>query len=74
MRRIAIWAVLVLSVCAFALLILASGGPPLKPWHTEELTQEFTARRADEIRTFDNYRQLEDRLFAELDEKVYKPT
>ncbi len=74
MRRIAIWTVLVLSVCAFALLILASGGPPLKPWHTEELTQEFTAQRADEIRTFDNYRQLEDRLFAELDEKVYKPT
>jgi alpha-beta hydrolase superfamily lysophospholipase len=74
MRRIAIWTALVLSVCAFALFILASGGPPLKPWHTEELTQEFTAQRADEIRTFDNYRQLEDRLFAELDEKVYKPT
>jgi len=43
----------------------------LKPWHTEELTAEFTAQRADEIRTFDDYRQLEDALFAELDEKVY---
>jgi alpha-beta hydrolase superfamily lysophospholipase len=43
----------------------------LEPWHTEELTAEFTAQRADEIRTFDDYRQLEDELFAELDEKVY---
>jgi alpha-beta hydrolase superfamily lysophospholipase len=43
----------------------------LYPWHTEELTAEFTAQRAGEIRTFDDYRKLEDELFAELDEKIY---
>ncbi len=47
------------------------GGPPLQPWHTERLTAEFTANRADEIRTFDDYRQLEDELFQQLDEQVY---
>ncbi len=49
-------------------------GPPLKPWHTEKLTEEFTAAMTDEIRTFDDYRQLEDRLFAQLKEKVYAKT
>ncbi len=74
MRRIAILAVVVLAVGAFALLIPGSSGPPLESWHTEELKAEFTAQRTDEVRTFDDYRQLEDRLFAELDEKVYEPT
>ena len=47
-----------------ALLFLAAGcsGPALEPWHTEQLTYEFTADSADEVRTFDDYRQLEDRL------------
>jgi hypothetical protein len=58
------------------ILLLAYGcsGPPLKPWHTERLTAEFTAGKTDEIRTFDDYRQLEDRLFAQLEEKVYAVT
>jgi hypothetical protein len=63
--------VLAVAVGTLALLSQGCSGPPLKPWHTEELTAEFTAQRADEIRTFDDYRQLEDELFAELDEKVY---
>jgi alpha-beta hydrolase superfamily lysophospholipase len=51
-----------------------SSGPPLKPWHTETLTTEFSARRTDEIKTFDAYLRLEDELFAELDEKIYAQT
>jgi esterase/lipase len=63
------WVVLVSAV-----LIAAGsgcGGPPLQPWHTERLTAEFTTDRADEIRSFEDYRQLEDELFQQLDEKVY---
>ena len=64
-------AVLACALGALALLSQGRNGPPLKPWHTEELTAEFTAQRAGEIRTFDDYRQLEDELFAELEEKIY---
>jgi len=55
------------------LLLLSQGcsGPPLRPWHTEKLTEEFTAEKADEVATFDDYLALEDRLFAQLDEEVY---
>jgi alpha-beta hydrolase superfamily lysophospholipase len=63
-----------LLVCAAILYIQGCGDTPLHPWHTEELTQEFTAEMTDEIRTFDDYRQLEDRLFAQLEEKVYART
>ncbi len=49
-------------------------GPPLQIWHTEELTAEFTAERGEEIRTFDEYRQLEDTLFEQLEQKIYAKT
>ena len=62
---------LALLVVVILLSVQACGGPPLQVWHTEELTEEFTAERADEIRTFDDYLRLEDTLFAELEEKVY---
>jgi pimeloyl-ACP methyl ester carboxylesterase len=57
-----------------ALNILGCSNPSLKPWHTERLTAEFTTGKLDEIRTFDDYRQLEDRLLAQLEEKVYSRT
>jgi alpha-beta hydrolase superfamily lysophospholipase len=50
------------------------GGPPLESWHTEELEAEFTAQSADEIRTFDDYRRLENTLFAEVNERIYAHT
>ena len=53
------------------LLTLGSGNPSLKSWHTEKLTTEFTADMVDEVPTFESYRQLEDRLFRQLEEKVY---
>ena len=66
------WTLFLLA--AVALFESGCSGPPLKPWHTERLTEEFRAKDADEIRTFDAYRQLEERLFAQLDEKVYANT
>jgi len=44
--------------------------PELRPWHKVGLTEEFRAARADAPRTFDEYRSLEDRLFAELRTRV----
>jgi alpha-beta hydrolase superfamily lysophospholipase len=38
------------------------------------LDAEFTASMADEVRTFDDYRKLEDELFTQLDEEVYART
>lgn len=61
----AIWAAVILTVGG-------CGGSSLEPWHTEKLTAEFTARKVDEVRTFDDYRHLEDKLFAQLEEQVYR--
>ncbi|TVQ94889.1 MAG: alpha/beta fold hydrolase [Chromatiaceae bacterium] len=46
-------------------------GPALEPWHRVELTEEFTANQAERIRTMEDYWALEERLFAELDAKIY---
>ena len=62
-------------VVVFAIAIMVScsgcGGAQLKPWHTEKLDEEFTGDKADEVRTFDDYLTLEDRLFRQLDEEIY---
>jgi alpha-beta hydrolase superfamily lysophospholipase len=68
------WGVLGLVAGAITLSSQGCSGPPLETWHTEKLTAEFTAEMADEIRTFDDYRQLEDRLFVQLEETVYGRT
>jgi len=43
--------------------------PDLAVWHTAELDEEFTARSP--VKRFEDYLRLEDRLFAQLDERVY---
>jgi len=55
------------------MFVLAQGcnSSPLYPWHSEHLQEEFTSKSSDEVRSFDEYRQLEDRLFGELRERVY---
>jgi alpha-beta hydrolase superfamily lysophospholipase len=68
------WGALWLVVCTITLSSQGCGGPPLESWHTEKLTAEFTAEMANEIRTFADYIQLEDRLFAQLEEEVYART
>ena len=61
------------AVIAVAALLLpgCASQPPLEKWHTVRLEQEYRASDARTVRTFDEYLQLEDRLFAELDAKVY---
>jgi alpha-beta hydrolase superfamily lysophospholipase len=68
------WGVLGLVAVAITLSSLGCSGPPLETWHTEKLTAEFTAEMADEIRTFDDYRQLEAKVFVQLKEEVYAGT
>jgi alpha-beta hydrolase superfamily lysophospholipase len=57
-------------VGAVLYLRFLSFGPPLEPWHTHELEQEFTAERAGSVRDLAAYGSLEDRLFAELEETM----
>ena len=63
-----------LLVGLFILVPQGCSGTPLKPWHTEKLDEEFTQDKADDVQTFEDYLQLEDRLFKQLDEKVYAQT
>lgn len=70
-KRPLTWVVFALLAGGFLMLAAGFSEPDLKPWHTEDLTAEFTADKADEIGTFDAYKKLEDGLFRELDEKVY---
>lgn len=62
-------------VLLFALLLgTGCAGAQLRVWHTERLEEEFTASKADEVRDFDGYRALEQRLAEELDRSVYAAT
>jgi len=45
-------------------------GPEPSVWHTTHLEQEFTAAKAGQVDSIVAYRQLEDRLFAELKSKI----
>jgi pimeloyl-ACP methyl ester carboxylesterase len=57
---------------AIALLITfvlyVNNKPDLEPWHTVLLKNEFTAQA--NVRTLDEYRQNEDRLFRELQQQI----
>jgi alpha-beta hydrolase superfamily lysophospholipase len=61
-------------IVGLALLLQGCSGPPLRPWHTEPLNLEFTARKAGEVRSFEDYLRLEDRLLSQLEDKVYAKT
>jgi len=66
------WAGRILPVITFVCALQAcSSGPELELWHTEELTREFTAEKASDVQTLADYLQLEEALYAELNEKVY---
>ncbi len=52
----------------------ARSGPTVQPWHRLELMSELSAGRADLIQGFDDYLALEERLFAELDARVFDVT
>ena len=63
---------------AIAVLLLAAVGQgcatPLEAWHSERLNEEFTAADAKRVTSFADYLALEDRVFAQLDAKVYAAT
>jgi alpha-beta hydrolase superfamily lysophospholipase len=46
----------------------------LKPWHLAHLDAEFTAAGSSEVRSLDDYRRLEGRVFDQLREQVYDQT
>lgn len=61
-------------LCAALLLVLLnnSSDSHLESWHTEKLSEEFTVEKANnQVRSFEDYLELEQRLFKQLDEKVY---
>ena len=58
-----------------AISIQGCSNSSLEPWHTEKLTEEFTVGMAnDQVRNFVDYLALEQRLFMQLDEKIYANT
>jgi esterase/lipase len=64
------------ALCVVATLVAVylhflQSQPDLRPWHTAKLDAEFRAADAATVRTLDDYRRLEDRLFAQLQERVY---
>jgi alpha-beta hydrolase superfamily lysophospholipase len=60
-----------LAVIVVVYSLRLSSLPDLAVWHTAKLTSEFRARDAATVRTLDDYRALEVRLFAELQENIY---
>ena len=64
------------TLCTVATLVVAylyylQQRPDLKPWHTANLDAEFRAADPATVKTLDDYRHLEDRLFAQLVDRVY---
>jgi alpha-beta hydrolase superfamily lysophospholipase len=71
---LALCAVFAVLAASALLIVFVRGHGAAQLWHKQRLTEEFTAGNADEVVTFADYRQLEDRLFAELDTKIYDRT
>jgi len=46
--------------------------PPLQPWHTVQLESEFSADKAPYVRSVAEYLELEQELFGELEERLYR--
>lgn len=72
LERFLRWRWLAVAVVVVVAGVAAFGGQPLELWHMARLQTEFTARDADEIATLDDYLALEERVFAELDDEVYR--
>jgi alpha-beta hydrolase superfamily lysophospholipase len=66
-----VWGLFSFVAVAMILYVAGRGGLTLEPWHTEKLTAEFTAKKGDVIRSFGDYKQLEDKVFAQLEKQVY---
>jgi len=76
-RGLRVASVVALSVVLIVLIIgtLAQRAKPdLSLWHTVNLESEFKANDADDGFGWVNYLELEDHLFAELDERIVRPS
>jgi alpha-beta hydrolase superfamily lysophospholipase len=73
--RVAVWAVTigvaVVATIWFVRAFDARNMPDLQIWHTYEAEHEFRAHDYPDGISLGEYRELEDRLFAEMDEHVY---
>ena len=69
LRAAGLMLLLALTLALGFTLYAVSALPPLQPWHTELLRNEFSASRHGQF-DFAAYRQLEERLFAELQAKT----
>jgi alpha-beta hydrolase superfamily lysophospholipase len=65
MLLFALCAAIVVGFAVYALSVL----PPLQPWHTTILGEEFSAERDHDL-DFNGYLKLEERLFAEMRSKA----
>jgi len=67
-----------LAAIAIALVVTYGsylmGRADLKPWHLVHLDEEFTAAKSATVQTLDDYRRLEQRVFAQLKGEVYEKT
>jgi len=74
-RLLAIAGIILVLPVLVIYVTASSNAPPLKSWHTEVLTEEFTEDMVDEqVYNFEDYLELEQRLFRQLDEQVYART
>jgi alpha-beta hydrolase superfamily lysophospholipase len=79
-RRLARWLVVARGSALLGLALVAGAlywrflhkGPVPQAWHEVTLA-DSTAEQAGEVRTLDDYVALEDRLFAELAQRIYLP-
>jgi alpha-beta hydrolase superfamily lysophospholipase len=68
--RLLVWLVLLALTLALGFTLFAvSALPPLQPWHTELLRNEFDARKHKDL-DFAGYQRLESQLFDELQAKT----
>ena len=58
-----------LVVLIIVFVVYMNGRADLHVWHLVELDEEFTAD--SDVQTFTEYLALEERLFKQLDERVY---
>jgi len=53
-------------------IYLMQSRPELQDWHLIELKHEFSAKKSSKITTFSDYLSLEEKLFEELQQKIYQ--
>ena len=59
-----------LVILLIVFVVALDNRPDLHVWHLAELDEEFTA--SSPVESFEEYLSLEDRLFRQLDERVYQ--